>query len=159
MYSKLKIFGHPIHPILVAYPIAFYTAAFVSFLFYSFNKNQYCYDFGFTCNIIGVSTAVLAAMPGFIDWAVGIPSDIPAKAKGLKHMILNVIALTLFTANILANSKDVTGANLTLALILTAIGLACTFFAGFIGGEMMQKDHVGVELTNEQQKLESLQKK
>jgi uncharacterized membrane protein len=26
MYSKVKIIGHPIHPMLVAYPIALYTS-------------------------------------------------------------------------------------------------------------------------------------
>jgi hypothetical protein len=32
MYSKVKLFGHPIHPMLVAYPIAFCTATLVAFI-------------------------------------------------------------------------------------------------------------------------------
>ena len=32
MYSKIKILGHPIHPIIVAYPIALYTATLVAYI-------------------------------------------------------------------------------------------------------------------------------
>ena len=39
MYSKIKIFGHPIHPMLVAYPIAFYTSTLVGFIIYGATSN------------------------------------------------------------------------------------------------------------------------
>jgi uncharacterized membrane protein len=159
MYSKVKIFGHPLHAILVAYPISFYTSAFVSFVLFAGNKSQFCYEFGRVSNIIGICTAALAAMPGFIDWAIGIPAEIPAKSKGLKHMILNVSALALFTINLLVQSKNYEEANTILAIILTGTGLVCTLFAGYIGGDLMQKEHVGIELSPEQELLEPHLKK
>jgi uncharacterized membrane protein len=154
MYSKIKIFGHPLHPILVAYPIAFYTSAFVSFVLFAGNNSQFCYEFGYVSNIIGICSAALAALPGFIDWAVGIPAEIPAKSKGLKHMILNVVALSVFTANVVVQNKNYAEANITIAIILTGIGLLCTLFAGYIGGDLMQKEHVGINLSPEQEKPE-----
>jgi uncharacterized membrane protein len=30
LYSKAKVAGHPLHPMLVAFPVAFYTGAFVA---------------------------------------------------------------------------------------------------------------------------------
>jgi uncharacterized membrane protein len=155
MYSKIKIFGHPIHPILVAYPIAFYTSAFVSFVIYAYNENPFCYDFGYVSNIIGICSAAIAAIPGFIDWAVGIPADLPAKSRGLYHMILNVLALGLFTSNAIILNQDSADPQIMLAILLTGAGLGCTFFSAFLGGELMQKDHVGIVLTPEQEKLES----
>jgi uncharacterized membrane protein len=159
MYSKIKIFGHPLHAILVAYPVAFYTSTFISFILFALNGNQFCYDFGYVSNIIGISSAAIAALPGFIDWAIGIPNDIPAKSRGMKHMILNVLALTLFISNVVVHTKEDTSPNMTVALGLTGAGLACTLVAAFLGGELMQKDHVGIILTAEQEKLEPANKK
>ena len=31
LYTKAKIFGHPIHPALVAFPITFYTACTICY--------------------------------------------------------------------------------------------------------------------------------
>lgn len=154
MFSKVKIFGHPIHAILVAYPIAFYTSTFCALVLFAINHDEFCYRFGYVSNIIGICTATLAALPGFVDWAIGIPAEIPAKTKGLWHMTLNIIALMLFTANVVIQSKNHAEANIILAIFLSGIGLACTFFAGFIGGDLMQKEHVGIKLTPEQEKLE-----
>ena len=39
MYSKVKIAGHPIHPMLVAFPVAFYTATLVCYLVYNSNED------------------------------------------------------------------------------------------------------------------------
>lgn len=157
MYSKVKILGHPIHAILVAYPIAFYSATTFSFIIYYFNQSQFAFQFGFTCNLLGIATAVLAALPGFIDWAVGIPNEHPAKSKGMEHMLLNVFALLLFAVSffLVKDSWEGSQINIQLPLILTIVGLVCTFIAGFIGGEIMQKDHVGIILTPEQERLEA----
>jgi uncharacterized membrane protein len=35
MDSKAKILGHPMHPMLIAYPIAFYTGTLVGFIIYA----------------------------------------------------------------------------------------------------------------------------
>lgn len=80
MYSKVKIFGHPVHPMLIAYPIAFYTSTLVAFLIYAANGNGFWFKVAVAANVAGVIMAAVAALPGFIDWAVGIPSRSPASA-------------------------------------------------------------------------------
>src|ERR1051325_10864773 len=47
MYSKIKIFGHPIHPILVAFPIAFYTGALAAFIAYNVNGDAFWFKVGY----------------------------------------------------------------------------------------------------------------
>src|SRR5438067_13675673 len=91
MYSRVKIAGHPVHPMAVAYPIAFYTATLVAYLIYQFGgQSGFWYDVGIAANLAGVVMAVVAALPGFIDWATGIPGDTEAKNVGLRHMLLKV---------------------------------------------------------------------
>ena len=41
MYSKTKIMGHPIHPMLVAFPVAFYTGALAAFVAYNSNNDPF----------------------------------------------------------------------------------------------------------------------
>ncbi len=95
MYSKIKIAGHPIHPMLIAYPIAFYTATLVCFIVYNSNADVFWFKAAYVANAAGVVMAIVAALPGFIDW-LGIPSSAKPKKTGLLHMICNILALLLF---------------------------------------------------------------
>src|SRR4051812_20172996 len=95
MYSKVKLFGHPIHPMMVAYPIAFYTAALVCYVVYKYNQEAFWFKVAYVANLAGIIMAAVAALPGFIDWLF-IPSNTGAKKTGVFHLICNVIALLLF---------------------------------------------------------------
>ena len=156
MYSRFKIFGHPVHPMLVAYPIAFYTGAFVSYAVALIGDSQLAFRIGVVANVAGVVMAAVAAIPGFIDWAFGIPKATPARSTGLTHMMLNVVALVLFAANALIQlgKWDDSAPDSTLALILAAVGVGFTLAAGFFGWTLVQDHHVGVNLREDQQRLE-----
>src|SRR4051794_26297984 len=141
---------------LIAYPIAFYTATLVAYIIYAANDGPFFFKAAVAANIAGVVMAAITALPGFIDWAVGIPSGTPAKSHGLTHMLLNVTALVIFIINAIIHTGNWdkpsgTGSGIILALI----GVLCTVGAGYFGWTMIQNDHVGVELTPEQQRLES----
>src|SRR3954462_4309431 len=86
MYSKIKIFGHPIHPMLIAYPVAFYTATLVCYLVYLLNGDPFWFQVGVIANWAGVVMAAVAAVPGFLDWMLGIPAGTAPKRTGLQHM-------------------------------------------------------------------------
>ena len=147
MYSKIKIFGHPIHPMLVAFPVAFYTGAMVSFFAYNSNHDPFWFKVGYVANAAGVIMAVVAALPGFIDWLY-IPSNTAAKKTGVFHMLCNVVALLLYAANIwmLKEKWNDPSPALGSALLLTAIGFVLTIVAGFLGWALVQKHHVGVDM-------------
>lgn len=159
MYSKVKIAGHPVHPMLVAFPITFYTTALVGYIAYGASGNAFWFAVGWLANVAGVAMAGVAAIPGFIDWALGIPSHHTAKTVGLTHMLLNVSALAVFGVNAVLNIDQFrsTVPNSTLATILAAIGLGFTLAAGFFGWTLVQTHHVGVDLTREQQAAERIQ--
>lgn len=155
MYSKVKILGHPIHPMLVAYPIALYTSTLVAYIIYAAHKDPFFFRAAVAANIAGIVMAALTALPGFIDWAVGIPNGSPAKGHGLTHMLLNVTALVIFIVNAIIHTGNWTNPSGTgSGLILALIGVLCTVGAGYFGWTMIQTDHVGVALTPEQERLE-----
>ena len=109
--------------------------------------SAFWYDVGIAANLAGVVMAVVAALPGFIDWAMGIPGDTEAKTVGLRHMLLNVVALVLFIvtyvltyANWHAPSRPGAG----LPLVLALVGVLLTVAAGAHGWTLIQTHHVGV---------------
>jgi uncharacterized membrane protein len=148
MYSKVKIAGHPVHPMLVAYPVALYTATLVCYIVYSSNKDPFWFKVAVVANIAGVIMAAIAAIPGFIDW-LAIPADSRAKKTGLFHLLCNVMALVCFGIAALTEYKKWNDINpaLGLAIPLTAIGFILTLAAGFLGWTLVQKHHVGVDVT------------
>jgi uncharacterized membrane protein len=156
MYSRIKLFGHPIHPMLVGFPVTFYVAALVCFAASAFGADARWFQIGVYANLAGVITAVLAAIPGFLDWALGVPTGSPAKATGLAHMVLNVAALLVFALNLLLEWRHRFDPDPSVgwSVILPAVGVAITLVAGFLGWQMVQKHHVGIDLTPEQERLE-----
>jgi uncharacterized membrane protein len=146
MYSKVKIAGHPVHPMLVAFPVAFYTAALVCYIVYDSNGYAFWFKVAVVANIAGVAMAALAAIPGFIDW-LNIPSDSRAKKTGLFHLLCNVLALVCYgiVALVVYKKWDDATPTLGMAIPLTGLGFILTMVAGFLGWTLVQKHHVGVD--------------
>lgn len=159
MQTKVNLKGHPIHPMIVAFPITFYTVTLIAYAVFNWaNPDIFWFRLGYFCNLAGVGTALLAAVPGFIDWAFGIPKATPAKRRGLLHMSLNVSALVLFAiaAFSLRGLWNTPPESIGLPFWLALIGVVLTMTAGYHGWEMIATHKMGVNLTPEQEKLERL---
>jgi uncharacterized membrane protein len=153
VYSKIKIAGHPVHPMLVAFPVASYTGTLAGFAVYAATGHQFWLNLAIALNVAGVCGAALAALPGLADWAFGIPRDSAAKKTGLVHAGLNVAALGLFLATVATYGSHWNGpsASAVLGVVLSAIGVGLTVLAGFFGWMLVQDYHVGVRLSPEQE--------
>ncbi len=156
MYSKAKIAGHPLHPMLVAFPIAFYTTTFVAFLAYWIGDNPFWFHVGVVANIAGVATSLVAAVPGFIDWAFGVPTGSPAKTTGMKHMLIQVTALVVFSIDAVLQWQkwDLLAPTVGASVVLAALGFTLAMIGASLGWKMIGTHHVGVDLTPEQERLE-----
>lgn len=157
MYSKVTVAGHPIHPMLVAFPVAFYTGTLVGFAVYAANGHQFWLNAAIALSIVGAGGAILAALPGLVDWAFGIPRRSGAKLIGLAHAGLNVAALGLFIASAVLYvgnwNGPATGASLGLGL--SSAGVLLTLAAGALGWTLVQTYHVGIRLTESQERDET----
>lgn len=156
MYSKVKILGRAVHPMLVSFPIVFNTAAFVCFCLFQSTENLFWYRVAYMTNFAGVVAAVFAAIPGAIDLYVGVPKDTPAKKRGMIHAALNSASLVLFAINLFLiwgtfNAQVLP--NIT-NVLLTGLGFGLTVVAAYHGYTLVAKNKVGVDLTPEQEKIE-----
>ncbi len=157
MESKVKVLGHPLHPMLIVFPVAFYIATFVAYIVYQNNADPFWFRLGVVANIAGVVMAIIAAIPGLIDWITAIPHDSNAKQTGLVHMVLNTVSILLFAAAALINYNRwyELNPNLGSTLLLSGLGVLVTAAAGFYGWTLVQKYHVGIDLGPGQQAMES----
>jgi uncharacterized membrane protein len=69
MASPASIGGHPVHPMIIPFPIALWVFSLVADLIYLWRGNPVWRDYiAFYTLLGGIIGAVVAAVPGFIDW-------------------------------------------------------------------------------------------
>src|SRR5688500_9959969 len=90
MRSRASISTHPLHPILIPFPIAFLTGTIVFDLLAIFYEKE---EFQTTaCYLLvgGITMALVAAIPGFIDFLYTVPPNSSAKKRASTHAVLNL---------------------------------------------------------------------
>src|SRR5919205_4118445 len=101
MKSAARISSHPIHPMLIPFPLALWTTSFILDLIGAWRNSTVLHIAAFYMAIAGCVGAVLAALPGLIDLLTVIPKGTQARRTGWVHGILNVTALVLFVISLL----------------------------------------------------------
>ena len=143
MRSKASFKSHPIHPILVSFPIAFLIGTFVADLIAKFSENNSFWQTGFYLEIAGIATGLFAAIPGLIDYLFTVPPHSSAKKRGVKHALVNVSHLVLFFIAWLLRWNE--NSDTTLILIIEAVGVILIFIAGYLGGTLVYRNQIGVD--------------
>jgi uncharacterized membrane protein len=147
--SHLKIAGHPLHPMLVPFPIAFLSGALLMDILYMTTFDGRWYDTAAALLIMGVAGAVAAGAAGLVDYVRAIPATAPAKAIATAHLLSNTVAAVLFAVSLVLH---VTGAAQPIPLTVVAVdavGFLALFAGGWLGGELIYRHHVGIERTIE----------
>src|SRR5690349_335153 len=95
MESRVKVAGHPLHQMLIVFPLGLLSTAVVFDIIYLITDRPLWTQAAFYMIGAGVIMGLLAAVPGWVDWAA-IPRSTRAKRVGLFHGGGNVIVLALF---------------------------------------------------------------
>lgn len=143
MRSNVTLFGHPIHPMLIAFPVAFYTATVGCLIMFAIVGDPFWARAAELSNGIALIAATAAALPGVLDYFTVVPRHGKARRTARIHAGANVLALVLFAVcyALLATRGD---GWLEGSLVLSSIGLASTLLAGFHGWSLVQDHHIGV---------------
>ena len=131
MRSKASIKGHPIHPILVGFPIAMWVGGFIFDLIGAKWPNPGLWAAGFYSVVAGCVWAVMAAAAGIIDWLFTVPPESSARQRGLIHGGLNALNLLLFIY-VAYRLGSPSAAPDGITLFLMAIGVVILAVAGWL---------------------------
>ena len=140
--STARIFGHPIHPMLVSFPIALLSATLASDLVYCWTRDVFWATASFWLLGAGIVTALSAALFGFTDFLGD--ARIRALSHAWQHMLGNLSAVLLSAFNFYLRLGDAEAAILPLGLALSALVGLLLVFTGWRGGELVFRHRVGV---------------
>jgi len=143
MKSKAHFKGHPIHPILVSFPIVFF---FSTLVFDVLGVLLYRYDLHIIArylNMGGIGFGLLAAIPGIIDYFSVIPPNSSGKKRGAKHGLINMSTIILFSL-VLFLRTDLPSFYLIIGL--EGIGIILLSIAGWLGGTLVYRNQIGVDI-------------
>jgi uncharacterized membrane protein len=142
MESKAKIAGHPVHPILVPFPLGLLTTSVIFDIIHLLTGGARWAEISFWMIAVGVIGGLLAAVFGMIDW-LAIPPGTRAKAIGLWHGLSNVGMVALFAASWLARAPA-PGDPGVVPIVLSFLGVGLASLGGFLGGELVFRMGIGV---------------
>jgi uncharacterized membrane protein len=142
MESKAKVMGHPIHPILVPFPLGLLTTSVIFDIIHLLTGATRWAEISFWMIAAGVIGGLVAAMFGLIDW-LDIPSGTRAKAIGLGHGLSNVLMVALFAVSWLLRASA-PGDPGTFSIVLSFLGVGFASLGGFLGGELVFRMGIGV---------------
>jgi uncharacterized membrane protein len=144
MESRLKILGHPVHPMLIVLPVGLLPIAVLFDIVYLVNGDAVFAQVAFWNLALGLIGGVAAAVFGFLDW-LGITGGTRAKRIGLVHGLGNAVVLLLFAASLWVRVPDMVYAPDMLPFVLALLGLGVALVTAWLGGELVYRLRVGVD--------------
>jgi uncharacterized membrane protein len=138
--STAKIGGHPIHPMLIPFPIVCFIGAFVTDLVYSRNLDSGWATASHWLLIVGLVMAALAALAGLTDF---FGDKRIQSGDAIKHMLANVTAVVLELVNLLlrlGNDDFIPSTGVYISGVVVLILL----YSGWKGGDLVYRHGIGV---------------
>lgn len=142
--KSLKLGGHPLHPALVHFPVACWTATPALDVLYLMGHNPLWWQFSFWCLAVGVAMGLLAMSAGLLD-LLALAPDHPAQATAQRHMLLVSSAWCVFVASLLFRPLHQTPSDgqAWLALGLSAGGWLLLALGAYAGARLVYDFGVG----------------
>jgi uncharacterized membrane protein len=137
--------GHPIHPMLIPFPIALWIFSLVADLIYLWRGNPVWEWVAFYALAGGIVGALLAAVFGIIDYFS--IKDRKVSSIAAWHVRINVLALLVFAASFYlrtASGAHMVDESLTIPVGLSVVGVILITISGWLGGELVFKHGVAV---------------
>lgn len=139
--STAQIGGHPIHPMLIPFPIVCFVGTFVADLIYLRTGDPGWAEASRWLLGFGLATAALAATTGLIDYMGD--DRIRRLGHALQHMLANVTAVVVEVVNLIVRlgNDEAVG---SLGVYLSGAAVLILLFSGWRGGDLVYVHRVGV---------------
>ncbi len=142
MRTKASIKGHPVHAMLVPFPVAFFTGVLIFDLLTLINMNFEFWQTSIHLTIAGIISAFAAAVPGYIDFQYSVPPNSSARKRASTHMLINLSVVAAFYLSYLFKSASYNEVNY-FAIALDLISVVALSFSGWMGGTLVTRNFIG----------------
>jgi uncharacterized membrane protein len=143
LQSTASIGGHPIHAILVQFPIVCFVGAFITDIVYWRSMSFIWETFSVWLLTAGLVGAGLAVIAGLVDF-VFADHRIRQLRSGWIHALGNGLVIALSVINVLVHSRDGYTAVVPTGIIISGVVVLIMMITGWMGGEMVYRHRVGV---------------
>jgi uncharacterized membrane protein len=142
--SAAQVAQHPLHPMLVPFPIAFLIATWACDLAFWASGNPFWANVAVWALGAGVVTGAVAAVAGLADFLGS--ARIRALTEAWQHFLGNAAILVLAFINLYlrCSATAVDAAVLPAGIVLSTIVAGMLLYTGWKGGEMVYRHRVGV---------------
>ncbi len=151
MKSRLQIAGHPLHAMVVGFPIALYTSALVCDVLYVALQDAFWFRVAFWAIVFGLVTHLAAAVTGFPDFLAVMragPAQKDARHAAASHLVFGLGLLVVQGLNLgVRNVGNVPASgSIGLPVVVNVIAVAVLAVQGWYGGELVYRHLIGVDL-------------
>lgn len=144
MESKAKLLGHPIHQMLIVFPLGILPIAVISDFVAMYTHNNFWYQMSYYLTGAGIIGGLIAAVFGLVDF-LAIPPKTRAGKIGLLHGIGNLIVLALFALSWYLRHSTTNYVPNNLAFVSSISAIALALITAWLGGELVDRLGVGVD--------------
>jgi uncharacterized membrane protein len=139
--STARIGDHPIHPMLIPFPIVCFVLTFVSDVLYTRTHDATWATASMWLLVVGLVMAALAAVAGLTDF---LGDDrVRGSADAVKHMLANVTAVVLELVNLVLRLRNDAFIDST-GVYISGIVVLILLYSGWKGGDLVFRHGIGV---------------
>ncbi|HET9344825.1 MAG TPA: DUF2231 domain-containing protein [Candidatus Limnocylindrales bacterium] len=144
METRVKLLGHPIHPMLVVLPLGLLSVGVAFDVVYLVTGDPLFAEVAFWNITVGIVGGLLAALFGLVDW-LAIPTGTRARSVGLWHGLGNLVLVLVFIVSWLLRLGNHAYAPDILPFVLGLLGVGLALATAWLGGELVFRLRVGVD--------------
>jgi uncharacterized membrane protein len=137
MKARARILGHPIHRVLIVFPLGLLATSFFFDLAWLARGREQLAIVAWWLIFAGVVGGVAAALFGIVDW-LAIPQGTRARRVGALHGSGMGIVALLYAASWLLR-RDAPADPEGMAILLSGLGVLLTVVTGWLGGELADR--------------------
>jgi uncharacterized membrane protein len=144
MESRVKVAGHPVHPMLIVLPLGLLSVGVIFDIVYLATNDATFAEVAFWNISVGILGGLLAAVFGLIDW-LAIPKNTRAKRLGLWHGGGNVVIVLLFVVSWFLRLPNHAYAPDLMPFVLGLVAVGAALVTAWLGGELVYRLRVAVD--------------
>jgi uncharacterized membrane protein len=138
----VRLFGHPVHPMLVHFPIVFWSCALAADVAGVAAHAPHAAELASATLALGGASGLLAMIAGILDF-VGLAKDSPARDPAVAHLMAMCGAWLIFLMALALHGYPPAPVVSIVALITTLVGFVTMAIGGWLGGKLVYEFGVG----------------